>query len=144
MLGWLQWQGEKGYVSWVVYNIFLTPVLDWIHDCVRDWTRDWTREWYSALNTSSVWPNRRQGIIFMVRVGRWGDFASRADPSRGERSKVETLEWRLKSLFRCFCLSPYFWFPNSTPFWVLVVWSSSVWRGQKIQAMPGSALLRLS
>ena len=41
---------REGYVSWGVYNIFLTPVHDWIHDCIRDWTR----EWYLALNTSAV------------------------------------------------------------------------------------------
>ena len=54
------------------------------------------------------------------------DFASRAEPSQGERTKVETLEWRLKALFPCFRLSPYFLFPDSTHFWVLVVWSFSV------------------
>ena len=32
----------------------------------------------------------------------------RAEPRRGERMKVETLEWRLKALLPCFCLSPYF------------------------------------
>ena len=31
---------REGYVSWGVYNIFLTPVRDWIHDCIRDWTRE--------------------------------------------------------------------------------------------------------
>ena len=46
---------------------------------------------------------------------------SRAEPSRGKRTKVETLEWRLKALFPCFRLSLYFLFPDSTPFWVLTV-----------------------
>ena len=41
---------REGYVSWGVYNIFLTPVNDWIHNFIRDWTR----EWDSALNTSAV------------------------------------------------------------------------------------------
>ena len=41
---------REGYVSWGVYNIFLTPANDWIHDCIRDWTR----EWDPALNTIAV------------------------------------------------------------------------------------------
>ena len=42
------------YVSWGVYNLFLTPVHDWIHDCILDWTR----EWDPVLNMSAVLPNR--------------------------------------------------------------------------------------
>ena len=41
---------REGYVSWGVYNLFVTPAYDWIHDCIWDGT--W--EWYLALNTSSV------------------------------------------------------------------------------------------
>ena len=41
---------REGYVSWGVYNIFLTPAHDWIHDCIRDWTQ----EWDPALNTIAV------------------------------------------------------------------------------------------
>ena len=41
---------REGYLSWGVYNIFLTAARNWIHDCIRDWTR----EWDPALNTSTV------------------------------------------------------------------------------------------
>ena len=41
----------------------------------------------------------------------WVDPISRPEPIRGERTKVETLEWRKKALISCFYLSPYFWFP---------------------------------
>ena len=34
------------------------------------------------------------------------------DPSRGERTRVETLEWRIKALIPCFRISSCFWFPN--------------------------------
>ena len=43
------------------------------------------------------------------------------DPSRGERTKVETLEWRLKTLILCFLLSLYFWAPGSPLFWDVTV-----------------------
>ena len=69
---------------------------------------------------------------------------SRAEPIQGERPKVETLEWRLKAPLPCFRISPYFWFPDSILFRFLTVWPSSVIGEQKIQAIPGSALLRLS
>ena len=26
----------EGYVSWGVYNLFLTPAHDWIHNCIQD------------------------------------------------------------------------------------------------------------
>ena len=67
-----------------------------------------------------------------------------ADPSQGESTKVETLEWRQKALLPCFYLSPYFWFPGSTLVRFLMVWSSSVRGEPKIQAIPGSALLWFS
>ena len=51
----------------------------------------------------------------------WVDPILRAEPSRGKRTKMETLEWRLKALFPCFCLSPYFP-PDLTHFWVLTIW----------------------
>ena len=41
---------REGCVRWGVYNLFFTPVHDWIHDCIQDWTR----EWDPALNTSAV------------------------------------------------------------------------------------------
>ena len=41
---------REGYVNWGVYNLFLTPVHDWIHECIQECTR----EWDSALNTSAV------------------------------------------------------------------------------------------
>ena len=44
----------EGYVSWGVYNLFLTPAHNWIHDCIRDWSGDCTQEWDSALNASAV------------------------------------------------------------------------------------------
>ena len=62
----------------------------------------------------------------------------------GKRKKVETLKWRLKALLLCFCLFPYFWFPNSTLFRSSTVGPSSVRGEPKIQAMPGSALLQFS
>ena len=82
----------------------------------------------------------------------WVDPILRADPSRGERTKLETLEWRLKALLPCLPLSPYFLFPESTHFFdytislflVLFVWPSSIRGEPKIQAMPGLSLLRLS
>ena len=43
-------KGMKGYVGWGVYNIFLTPVYDWMCDGIRDWTR----KWYLALMASTV------------------------------------------------------------------------------------------
>ena len=66
------------YVSWGVYNIFLTPVHNWIHDCIRYWTR----EGDPALNMIAVWPNRRQGIIAMWSGGTVGQFRKpiRAEP----------------------------------------------------------------
>ena len=56
---------------WVcrVYNIFLTPAHDWIHNCIQDWTRKWD----PALNTSAVWtvgPQILPGIAH-VRDGVW-------------------------------------------------------------------------
>ena len=36
---------------------------------------------------------------------------------RGERTKVETLKWRLKAILPCLCISPYFWFPDFPLFW---------------------------
>ena len=41
---------------------------------------------------------------------------SRADPIRGERKKVETLEWRLKALLPCFLFSCIFCSPNRPSF----------------------------
>ena len=133
MLGWLNWPGEKGYMSWGVNNIFLTPAHDYIHN----WIRDWTQEWDPDLNMSTVWPNCRQGIIAMLSGGTLVRFS---ELSRGERTKVETLEWCLKALLPCFRLSPYFGFPSFPLFRVSTVWPSSIRGGAKIQAMHGSAL----
>ena len=122
-------------MSWGVYNIFLTPAHNWIHNCIQDWTR----EWDPALNTSTVWPNHRQGIIAMLSGGTVGRLCN---PSQGERMNVRTLMWRLLALLLCFLVSPYFCFPEFPLFRVLTVWPSSVRGGPKIQAMPGSALVR--
>ena len=110
---------REGYVSWGVENIFLTPALDWIQDCIPDWTRDWN----PSLNTSTVWSNLRQGIIAMLSGGMAGRIH---DPSRGERKKVETLEWRLNVLPQCFWISPYFLFPNFP--------SSNIWRSERLRS----------
>ena len=61
---------------------------------------------------------------------------AQAEPSKGERTKVERLEWRRKALIHCFRFSTYFWFPYSTLFWFLTVWPSSVRGKPKIQVMP--------
>ena len=66
------------------------------------------------------------------------------EPSRGKRTKLETIEWRPKALIPRFYLSPYFCFPDSTLFRFLTVWTSSVRGEPKIQAMTGSALIRIS
>ena len=60
------------------------------------------------------------------------------------RTKVETLKRHIKALLPCIQLSPYFWFPSSTLLRFLTVRLSSVRGEPKIQAMLGSALLRLS
>ena len=49
-----------------------------------------------------------------------------------------------KALLPCICLSLYLWFPDLTIFHFLMVWPYSVRGEPKIQAMPGSALLRFS
>ena len=41
---------REGYMSWGVYNLFLTPVYDWIHECIQYWAQ----EWDPALNTSAM------------------------------------------------------------------------------------------
>ena len=51
--------------------------------------------------------------------------------SRGERTKVETLKWRLKALLPCFRLSSSFWFTNFPLFWFLTVWPCYVRREPK-------------
>ena len=48
-------------------------------------------------------------------MGQWADFASRAKPIRGERTKVETLEWRLKALLPLFPTFPVFLVPRINP-----------------------------
>ena len=62
------------------------------------------------------------------------------EPSRGERTKVETLKWRLKSLLPCFRISPYFLFPQLSPLPVFNGLTVFRQRGAKIQSMPGSTL----
>ena len=79
------------------------------------------------------------GVTGVHEAGAWVE-PRFSDPSQGERTKVETLEWRIKVLLPCFWIYPYFWFPNFPLFHVLKVWPSSVRGGPKIQAMPGSAL----
>ena len=41
---------REGYMSLGVYNVFLNPAHDWLHDCIQDWTL----EWDPALNMSAV------------------------------------------------------------------------------------------
>ena len=91
---------ERVYLSYQFYNFFLTPVHDWLHDCIQDWTRKLD----PALMTSVVWPNLCQGIIAMWSGGKVGQFC---EPSRA-RTKVESLEWRLKAVLPFFRLFPYF------------------------------------
>ena len=95
-------------MSWKYYNLWLTPVHDWIHDCI--W--EWTREWYSSLSTSTVWPNCSQVIIAMLSGRAVGLFCN---PSQGKRMKLGTLGWCLKALLPCFLLPQYFWFPRISP-----------------------------
>ena len=57
-------------------------------------------------------PNRRQGIISMLRVGRWADFASRAEPR--QEVEVETQEWRLGAI-PVSPSFPVFWAPIRLP-----------------------------
>ena len=62
---------REGYVSSWVYNLFLTPVHDWIQDCIRDWTQ----EWDLALNTSTVgpvWPPKAAWYIPCLIWSRGG------------------------------------------------------------------------
>ena len=57
---------------------------------------------------------------------------------------METIEWSINELLPFFRIFLYFLFPDLTLFWFLTVLPSSVQGEPKIQAMPGSALLRLS
>ena len=67
-------------------------------------------------------PVAEAGSVTGVReADAWVDPILRAQPSKGTMLKVVTLELRLKPLFQYFHLSPYCWFPDSTPFWVLTV-----------------------
>ena len=36
---------REGYVSWAVYNLFLTPAHDWIHDCEASRAKVKERKW---------------------------------------------------------------------------------------------------
>ena len=60
------------------------------------------------------------GVTRVHEADAWVDQISQANPSRGERMNVETLEWCLKALLPCFRLSPYFLFPNSTHFYYTI------------------------
>ena len=51
------------------------------------------------------------GVTRVHEADAWVDPISQAEQSQGERTKVKTLEWHLKALFPCFCLSPYFCSP---------------------------------
>ena len=109
---WLQWNGERRFVSWHNNNIFLTPVHNWIHDC----TKEWTRKCDQSLITSTVWPNCHQGIIFMLNVVTVGRFSA---PDSRQRVTWKPNLWILKSLL------PYFPFPR---IWGLRVWLSTVFK----------------
>ena len=90
----------EGYVSWGVYNLFLTPAHNWINN----WIHDGTREWDPALNMSAVWPNCRQGIISLSSGRAVGQFFEprRAEPSRGEAKgrKWKHLSGALRRYYR--------------------------------------------
>ena len=84
------------------------------------------------------------GVTSVHEADVWVDpaFASRAEPRRNDENGI--LEWRLKALLPCLWIYLYFWFPDSTLFQFLTARPLSVRGEQKIQTMPGSALLRLS
>ena len=81
-------------------NLFLTPVNDWIHNC----NREWTQKWDLALMISTVWPNRRQGIISVLSGGAEGQFHK---PNRGKKTKVEKPSLKPKVEVLSFPLSLY-------------------------------------
>ena len=75
-------------------------------------------------------PKRREGATAAAAAGgihrvqeaeALVDPILRAETSRGKRSEVETLEFRLKALFPCQRLSPHFQTPDSTPFRFLTI-----------------------
>ena len=80
MLGWLQWQSEKRLYELGGLESLLNP-------CARLDTRLHPGLYPGldpgvgfSLECECNVPNRSQGIISMLRVGRWDDFASRAEP----------------------------------------------------------------
>ena len=60
------------------------------------------------------------GVTGVHEAEAWVDPISRAEPSRGERSKVETQEWRLGAI-PVSPSFPVFLGPDSTPFRVWTV-----------------------
>ena len=94
--------------------------------------RQWRRLWWRVAS-----PGSTRLIPGWIPI-------SRAKPSRGKRTKVETLEWHLKALLLCFQLSPYFWFPNSTLFHFLTFWPSYVRGKQKNRLCLAHPLLQRS
>ena len=68
---WVLAEMNSRNAMWVcrVYNIFLTPAHDWIHNCIQEWNRNWD----PALNTSAVWPVGPQRLpgISHVQDGVW-------------------------------------------------------------------------
>ena len=111
---WLEWKIMKGYVSWGVYNILLTPAHDWIYNCIQDWT--W--KWDPVLMTSTVWPNRRQGIITMLSSGTVGQFRKPAPRRRGTKLK-DSIGAKIPN-------SCFYTFPNSCVYTFLHIFGESV------------------
>ena len=68
-----------------------------MHDCIREWTRKWD----PALMTSTVGPNRRQGVIAMLSGGKVGRFRD-PTPRLGTKVKATSGAERRKSSFSTF------------------------------------------
>ena len=86
MLGWLQRQGEKRLYELGDLESLLNPYaqLDTRLHPGLDPGLD-LGVGFSFECECNV-PNRRQGIISMLRVGRWADFARQAEPRRAVES----------------------------------------------------------
>ena len=67
----------------------------------------WNRKWYPACNTSTVWPNHRQGVVYMLSGGMKGRFF---EPSQSKKAnwKWKTLSWHRKVQVSFFSFSRLF------------------------------------
>ena len=72
-----------------------------------------TEEYSKKWRQRAAPPPLEVGVTWVHKSGAWVDPFLRAEPSQGESTKLETLEWRLKALLPCFPLSRIF-FPDST------------------------------